>query len=279
MAKGKGGKKGMFDVPMRYLRSRSAAKKMRQEFGQNLKSMPHRKVRVKIVPEKSILGILHRPKRMHAQSTSARRVRRIITGEQPIVGGRTPESHCRTGSGIIRGLGNLLQIKHMKISGRVKDVQSLRKKLVSDIFFQTFLNTETASMKEDLKKEFNNEWIGIRVVVPTKRDLEKLANAIRQLSVEYKDSKTGKKVLVGFSSEKNYIKNPRQDGVILGKDPKDTYRALHVFTYGLTGAPMEVQLWTTEMERNTQRLAKKYGKKYWKKESFRKGKRKLGDYR
>ena len=58
---------------------------------------------------------------------------------------------------------------------------------------------------------------------------------------------------------------------------------MHVFTYGLTGAPMEIQIWTADMEQNVNKLAEKYGTKYgnnyWKSPEFRRMKKALGDVR
>ena len=78
--------------------------------------------------------------------------------------------------------------------------------------------------------------------------------------------------------EKDYIENPRRDGLILGDDPKLCYRAFHIYTKYYFNKPIEIQLMTQDMVDECHYLTKKYGA-YWKQKDFKEKRIQIGDER
>ncbi len=145
-----------------------------------------------------------------------------------------------------------LNIIPVKLLGRVKTQQSMELKLEKI----TKIAPDNTTYPDT---------IGMRVIVQTDKELDTLYHHLL---------KTQHILFV-----KDYVNNPRKDGLILNTDPGDIYQSYHVFTDTLNGVPTEIQLRTIAMEENRLRLAQKYGDEYWKTDEFRKNKYLLGDKR
>jgi (p)ppGpp synthase/HD superfamily hydrolase len=77
---------------------------------------------------------------------------------------------------------------------------------------------------------------------------------------------------------KDYVTSPRQDGLILGDDPKLCYRAFHTYTKYYSNKPIEIQIMTQKMLDGCNYLTKKYGP-YWKQKDFKEKRLSIGDER
>jgi ppGpp synthetase/RelA/SpoT-type nucleotidyltranferase len=267
-----------------FVRSKAAILRMRSVMGRHVKGLhKEMQVRVKIVPESGLLHEMSRYKKRKKKDLKGDALAKSILGEKPFIVGKNLESHKKFGLDMIRKMGQMFNVTIIKAEGRVKDSESLRKKLMKNTTFHRMLTAQTKERQIQLMQELQKEWIGLRVVVPTERELRKLTDILRQMKVEYTDKKSGNKVSFGEFDLKDYVSEPRKDGLILGEDPKDEYRGIHIFTNGLTGAPMEIQIWTADMEKNVAKLrekyATKYGATYWKSPEFRRMKKSLGDSR
>ncbi len=148
-----------------------------------------------------------------------------------------------------------LEVSPVKLLTRVKSEGSIRAKLTN-----TPLNSLHGE-KGDLK---SMDQLGIRIIVETDNELE---NVFRTLSKREK------------TKVKDYVNNPRKDGLILQTNPKEIYQSYHVFTAFSNKVPIEIQLRTVEMESNRLALKHKYGEGYWKTPAFRRRKAELGDKR
>ena len=275
---------GFIEQPINYLKSRAAIKRGGNRFRVNIQSLPRsRKIKLKISVKGKLFKFLRVNKLLSKSRWPNKHLYAMITGQQVVIGGRTPNSHCRLGITMIKGISGALNVPITSIEGRIKDSESLRKKLMTDKTFRRLLQTKDSERKRALEDSLQGEWIGIRIIVESEADLRKLSEAVKQFEIEYSDPATNQKGLMGLDNTKDYVEKPRKDGLILGEDPNDEYRALHLFTHGLTGAPMEIQFWTTDMKKNVQHLndkyGKKYGEKYWKSPEFRRGKKAIRDSR
>ena len=275
---------GFIERPINYLKSRAAIKRVGKRFRVNIQSLPRsRKIKLKISMKGKLFKFLRVNKLLSKSRWPNKHLYAMITGQRVVIGGRTPDSHCRLGITMIKGISGALNVPITSIEGRIKDSESLRKKLMTDKTFRRLLQTKDSEHKRALEESLQGEWIGIRIIVESEADLRKLSEAVKQFEIEYSDPATNQKGLMGLDNTKDYVEKPRKDGLILGEDPNDEYRALHLFTHGLTGAPMEIQFWTTDMKKNVQHLnekyGKKYGEKYWKSPEFRRGKKSIRDSR
>ena len=152
----------------------------------------------------------------------------------------------------LRALARANRVRVIQITGRAKSRESAIAKL---------LDTPEASLGRGSLAGMDR--VGLRIVVATDTDLSRMLAAMSTLAFHLKD----------------YVAQPRLDGLLLGGDPGDVYRGYHLFTRQLTGIPIEVQLFTLEMRRAGIRLKRKYGNEYWKSIAFRRRRVKSGDLR
>ncbi len=163
------------------------------------------------------------------------------------------EQQLKTGILELKKIFFELQIKPIKLIGRVKDKKSVRSKSMS-------------MHKGSIPNKINlSDSIGMRAIFKTDTDLNKAYNGIIK-----------KEHIIYI---KDYVNNPRRDGLILKTDPSEVYQSYHIFTDSLNGTLTEVQLRTLKMEKHRLRLKNKYGDGYWKTKEFRKLKYMLGDKR
>lgn len=276
-------KQGFFSQPLKYMLSHAKANSLKRSFSAKLKGLPNdRRVTIRISQDPEFKELLNKM----SKSNSAWRhkhIAKIVQGVVNVKGGRTPESQCRMGTTIIRDIAGAIGANVKTVEGRVKNVESLRKKLISDQMWIQAISMRKSNTRKVLEKFLHNEWIGIRVIVKEPADMEKLVTVLKNMRVSYHDSSTNRTSYAGLSRVKDYVKSPRQDGQLLGGNPSDVYKGIHIQTFGITGAPMEIIVWTEEMEANVNHLREKYGpahgETYWKTPEFRAGKKNLGDYR
>lgn len=143
------------------------------------------------------------------------------------------------------------KIKNFELGGRIKDAGMLAGKI-------------SRCQTEQDKLTTQYEELGFRIVLPTQ-------------SFEEFDF-----LQLFFSShsdfEKDYIENPRRDGLILGDDPNLCYRAFHIYTKYYYNKPIEIQLMTQDMVNECHYLTTKYGA-YWKQKDFKEKRIATGDER
>ena len=140
-------------------------------------------------------------------------------------------------------------IHDFEMTGRIKDAGMLAGKISRCQSNQDLLTTQY-------------EEIGFRIVVPDDEKLWSLRSIIED----------------GSDFIKDYIINPRKDGIILGDDPRLCYRALHIYTKKFFKKKIEIQLMTQEMLNECHFLTDKYGP-YWKQKDFKEKRIAMGDDR
>ena len=142
-----------------------------------------------------------------------------------------------------------LELVDYSLTGRIKDAGMLEGKKSRCTTEHDFLTVQY-------------EELGFRIVINDENSYAKVKLALEK----------------NADFTKDYVSEPRKDGIILGVDPKLCYRAFHVYTKEYFEKPIEIQVMTKDMLEMNNYLTKKYGP-YWKQEDFKKKRVELGDNR
>jgi len=149
------------------------------------------------------------------------------------------------------------KIHNFELDGRIKDAGMLAGKISRCQTEQDILTTkyEELGFRIIFSNSDSNVYSSFEQLFLIKANLEKDADFI-----------------------KNYIDNPRKDGLILGDNPNLSYQAFHIYTQRFENKKIEIQLMTEDMLKTCNYLTSKYGA-YWKQKDFKEKRIATGDER
>lgn len=149
----------------------------------------------------------------------------------------------------IKGVIKSQNVRDFELSGRIKDAGMLEEKIAR-------VKTEQDA------KTIKYEELGFRIVLKDYLDFTLMRDYFVSIADFVKD----------------YVSEPRRDGLILGINREICYHAFHIYTSRFVEKPVEVQILTASWNNKNLVLTQRFGS-YWKTKEFKERRVFLGDLR